>query len=483
MILPVASHLINSHCTFTIVVPCIFASWWVQLRQQASSCLLLGKQGESNVFSGYNTASKSFSPLHNPHDFCNRPDFRYCFKCGEPARTYDILATIEVDETYIQQRSASLLATSPALPFPVVQEMLRFSSFLASRTSRPPIPPLLTTPLDVVEFLIHKELNGRTQYHHISCPHTGSARVGKRVLSSCDKNLCQTRAAPTSLRTAVSLLRSGLADLGLTLPWDPRTGHGNPADSRLVSLHLDRVTKEAADSLVMPLQATPLLLNFLAHIKSYVMARICDNHSPTSIRLMWRQFWCFTTLVGCSGRRPGDLIHLRTPSLTWLPCRSRIIATLVSGKTASSATPDRFIINNAEFLESLRLYIRECAWELHNLCNGSPYIFFDISASGAISSAPSSAATMNSCFQSILQHLGIFEGETLYGFCVGNSIAAAIDTDDIAMVQSAGGWRSHDSALRYSKFAVVAAAALADNAPVDSTRAWLLSRNEFSVFS
>ncbi|KAJ3408441.1 hypothetical protein HDU80_005762 [Chytriomyces hyalinus] len=134
--------------------------------------------------------------------------------------------------------------------------------------------------------------------------------------------------------------------------------------------------------------------------------------------------------------------------LAWNPPN---LVTLVPVLTASSATPDCFIIDNTNFLD-------------HFTCtSANAHENFTTFTTVPLTSSTS--------------------GETLYGFCVGNSIAAAIDTDNIAMVQSASSWHSHDSALCYSKFAVVAAAALADNAMVNSTCTWLLSQNEFSVFS
>ncbi|KAJ3399666.1 hypothetical protein HDU80_007687 [Chytriomyces hyalinus] len=277
----------------------------------------------------------------------------------------------------------------------------------------------------------------------------------------------------------------GYADLGLTGPWDPSTGRGNPSDSCLVSVHIDRLAKESGESLVLPLQATPLPTNFVHLLESHIFAQLSNPLLPPLVRLHWRQFWCFILLVGISGRHPGDLTCIRTPSLTWLPNRKRIVITLITGKTATASKPDRFVVDHPPLLTALKLYARDCSWNSIDLAEGTPYIFFKLAEHKLPDkNTPGSAQNLNAAFQRTLKGMGIFEGETLYGFHVGNAATTAINTPDPAALRAAGGWCSDASALRYSQFAIVAAAAEARaEAPADAARAWLAQCKEHAFFT
>ncbi|TPX52129.1 hypothetical protein CcCBS67573_g09932 [Chytriomyces confervae] len=444
MVSAVVQHFLHQACAFTIVVPELPEIWWVQLQHRAPNPTLLGAKGSSDTILGYMT----------------------------------------VNEDYITKRASTLAGSSPSLPKPVTDEMSRLASFLESRTAKPPILPRSASPLDVVEFLIHKELNSRTQYHGITCNLAGTAKVGNRLNKRCDPLVCQIRAAAASIRTASSHIRTGYADLGPTGPWDPSTGRGNPGDSRLVSTHVDRLAKESGDSLVLPLQSTPLPVSFTRLLEADIYAKISDPSLPPMIRLQWRQLWCFTLLVGISGRRPGDLTRIRTPSVIWLPDRTRVVITLINGKTATASKPDRFVVDHPAFLTSLKLYARDCAWNGLSLSEGTPYVFFKMAEhKSPDKNAPGSAQNLNAAFQRTLKGMGIFEGETLYGFRVGNAVTTALNTSDPATLRAAGGWHSDESALRYSQFAIVATAAEAGAAhPADAARSWLAQRKELAFF-
>ncbi|TPX73790.1 hypothetical protein CcCBS67573_g04946 [Chytriomyces confervae] len=395
------------------------------------------------------------------------------------------MCTVQVNEDYIARRASALAGSSPSLPKPVADEMSRLASFLESRTAKPATLLRSASPLDVVEFLIHKELNGRTQYHGITCNLAGTAKVGNWLNKGCDPTVCQIRAAAASIRTSSSHIRTGYADLGLAGPWDPSTGRGNPGDSRLVSTHVERLAKESGDSLVLPLQSSPLPASFTRLFEADIFAKISNPLLPAMIRLQWRQLWCFTLLVGISGRRPGDLTRLRTPSFIWLPDHQRVVITLINGKTATTSKPDRFVVDHPAFLATLKLYARDCAWNGMSLSEGTPYVFFKMAEHKLPNKhAPASAPNLNAAFQRILKGMGIFEGETLYGFRVGNAVATALNTTDPATLRAAGGWHSNESALRYSQFAIVATAAEAgaDN-PTDAVRSWLAQRRDLAFFA
>lgn len=387
---------------------------------------------------------------------------------------------IQVNEEYIAARLAVLDTMVVGSSEAVMAEMRQFAVFLASRRSRPAMRPKAATPDDVTSFLVHKELKGRTQYH-VDCQFVGQARPGKRTEKSCDPLVCQIRAAPLAIKTAVSHLKSGLALEGLTPPWDPATGSGNPADSRLVRTHLKRLLGEAAGSLVVPLQAPPLFPAIFGQLRAAVMSRMRDTTRSDWQRLKWRQFWLFILFVGYSGRRPGDLAQFRTPAVVWLPNRSGLRCEIFKGKVATVSNTDPFVIKSKEFLTALRLYTRDCASLGAPLHQGAPFIFRKIEA-GGFSRDHVEAANMNAGFQTIWREAGMFEGQSLYGFRVGAAIVADLNTRNIPAIMKAGGWASEAMAKRYSKFADVVANVLDPGAPESCLQLWFANRGEFAYF-
>ncbi|ORY29431.1 hypothetical protein BCR33DRAFT_842435 [Rhizoclosmatium globosum] len=362
--------------------------------------------------------------------------------------------------------------------------MALFASFLQARTARPPIKPPAATPVDVVEYLAHKDRSGRTQFHSSSCTNVQANGPRKRVNTACNPTICIVRAAPNSIVAATSKLRTGMEELGCRGPWDPRRGTGNPTNSSLVEHHLKRLGAEANEAGVLPQQALPLSGSISKKLWQPVLSRIADQAAAPLTRLFWRQFWIFFNLCLSSGRRPGDLVRLRTPTVVWLPDKSGVLVTMVFGKTATINKPDRFVIKDANVLNALRLYVNDCLKSGFDLHKGRPFIFFDI----ASNSTPESAMHTEvdkfvSTFQNILKELGEFNGETLYGFRVGNSIAVKLDSTSVEQaIMQAGGWRTADSARHYSQFAI-AAAHVGENAdPIAATSEWLRNLAQYSYF-
>ncbi|KAJ3248236.1 hypothetical protein HDU77_008209 [Chytriomyces hyalinus] len=157
-----------------------------------------------------------------------------------------------VNEAYIAARAAALDGVRPATPKAVDSELSRLASFLALCAAQPAVSTRMATPQDMVDYLISKELDGRTQYHSSLCPRVLSASVGACINKDCDPLVCQIRAAPGSIWTAPSNLKTGLARLGLTGPWNAGRGTGNPVDSKKVALHIARFEDEAAKASILP---------------------------------------------------------------------------------------------------------------------------------------------------------------------------------------------------------------------------------------
>ncbi|KAI9323980.1 hypothetical protein BDR26DRAFT_969614 [Obelidium mucronatum] len=407
----------------------------------------------------------------------------YCNQCGSQYPTFPAPSKTHVDEAYIAGRLGTLHAKPPAIPQQAQAELGHLAAFLAARTTKPRVSIHAACPMDIVEFLINKELNGRTQYHAESCPRQGTAKVGSRINENCDPTTCLIRAAPGSIQAAASRLRTALSDLGLTGPWDPREGTGNPADATLIRHHIGQLSSEAVKFGVSSLQAPPISAHTTTAILTILRPRLADETLSPVQKLRWRQFWCFYLLVQTSGRRPGDLVRLRTATTLWLPDRSGILITMVEGKTASSPDPDMFVIRDEAALNALRLYTRDCKQQGILLQNGNPYIFFKLENASDDPRPHATAQRFVDDFQGLLKELGAFQGETLYGFRVGNAIETATAPEaDLGQVRGSGGWKTNASALHYSQYAIVAN--YTNNAP-DKVRAvheWRVNAQRFRYF-
>ncbi|TPX55621.1 hypothetical protein CcCBS67573_g09441 [Chytriomyces confervae] len=344
------------------------------------------------------------------------------------------MCTVQVNEGYIARRASALAGSSPSLPKPVADEMSCLASFLESRTAKPATLLRSASPLDMVEFLIHKELNGRTQYHGITCNLPGTTKCAK------SEPLLHLFTPPPAISAQA-------------MPTSASQAPGTPA-------------------LAEATQATPAWCPpiFTRLFEADIYVKISNPLLPAMIRLQWRQLWCFTLLVGISGHRTDH---------------QQVVITLINGKTATTSKPDCFVVDHPAFLATLKLYARDCAWNGMNLSEGTPYIFFKVAKHKLPNKhAPASASNLNAAFQRILNGMGIFEGKTLYGFHVGNAVATALNTTDPAILRTAGGWHSDESALCYSQFAIVATAAEAGaNNPTDAVRSWLAQRRDLAFFA
>ncbi|KAJ3225990.1 hypothetical protein HDU78_010496 [Chytriomyces hyalinus] len=230
MLAAMVEFLLDSNAAFLIVFPQNWDSWWLALLQQAKHAKQIGKKGETNVFLGYNKKEKTITPSQTPltcgvcmwklnkYSLCqydvpclkcesgNRGDFRFCHHCRAPAPDFHSKGTIAVNEAYIAACTAALEGIRPTTPKAVESELGQLASFLASRAARPAVSARMATLQDVVDYLISKELDGRTQYHSSLCPRALSAQVGTHINKDCDPLACQIRAAPGSIWTVSSNL-------------------------------------------------------------------------------------------------------------------------------------------------------------------------------------------------------------------------------------------------------------------------------------
>ena len=361
-------------------------------------------------------------------------------------------------------------------------------SFL-NRRYGPRFPWGHTTPDDIVDFLLIKEKNGRTQVHIPSCRHAGSARRGDRVSKECDPSVCELRTSLGSVKATISNLKSGFARVGIMGEWSNLSRSGNPCTSPTIQDHVKAITRELAASAVAPVQAPPipdseyeLVLRFL-------------SRAHTGIPMEWlynQQMLFFLKLLHTLGRRPDDVAQLRSVSFQWAPDRDSIVVCMFQGKTNHGIRVDRVLVkrNTAKrffcVVAQLEAYQAAIGQTGMDLSSANHFVFFLIDRRQrdwiADLTCHTEPATFNERFQSILQRMGMWEGQSLYGFRVMAALVASWNSDDIRDVMDAGGWLSAESAHRYSQWAFLAKNASDPEASAEVTRAWLQSRPRFGAF-
>ena len=310
--------------------------------------------------------------------------------------------------------------------------------------------------------------------------------MGKKKSTECDPLLCETRAAATSIKTTISLLKSGFRRAGYVGEWSDLTWSGNPATSPRVSDHLTALEKELAQSAVVPIQALPIPeAEYLAVLR---FLRVPYNGNTVDWLYQQQSLLLYMLLHTC-GRRPDDVAYVRYASFQWGPDGRSVIFSMFIGKTNAGIRADRLVIRtNSDrhqcVVEQLKQYLNAMRMHKIDMATANHFVFFmiDRRSNSVDLSRATDPSTMTQRFQATLNRMGCFNGQTLYGFRVQAALVAAWSSDDIRDVMNAGGWMSEESARRYSQWALLAKACLDPQAPQETMRAWLLARLEFRVF-
>lgn len=86
--------------------------------------------------------------------------------------------------------------------------------------------PIAATPIDVVNFLLHCDENGRMVVHKNDCPMWKQPATLVSVACGCPK-----RAAASSINTMRGKLQGLFRDMGYNTPWNALLSAGNPVNS------------------------------------------------------------------------------------------------------------------------------------------------------------------------------------------------------------------------------------------------------------
>ena len=239
---------------------------------------------------------------------------------------------------YIRQRRAELAALRTAKKWQqaIKASLKSFCTWMAAGLGHTTYEPsqCVASPDDVVDWLLSREGGGETPVHHEEC----LDRVAK---PTCP---CPRRMAHKSLVNLASSLKSGLLKLGLTSPYDSRSGLGNPADALTVTEFCATVGEEQVIAGVHPRKQNPMFIHQLEAIVSLLLED-ASTGDPLAQYIAKRDL-AFFTADFAAWSRGGDLAKLRKSRFQYDVRHDVAVGNLLDNKTrkAPSAIEHRIII-------------------------------------------------------------------------------------------------------------------------------------------
>lgn len=165
----------------------------------------------------------------------------------------------------------------------------------------------VATPLDVMQFLLWKDTNGKTRVHIVSCPFWKLS--GALAGDVCN---CPRRAAASSANTAYGYLRAMFNEAGFTSPWNPATCMGNPTISPQIDMFLQLVSREQLAGGVETRRAPllgPCIFRFI--IDGFLRASLrwlqARNHAKSFLAV---RDALFLSILWFSGLRASDALRI-----------------------------------------------------------------------------------------------------------------------------------------------------------------------------
>lgn len=328
----------------------------------------------------------------------------------------------------------------------------QFESFLAGLTPQKSIYDC--TSQDVRYFLAWKDANGRTVVHNLGCPFRGSQ--GKHRCT------CPSYMAAGTVDSLIGKLRAILRDVGRGTEWNEALGCGNPAAAPSVKQHLKTVKREQAQAMVLPRQATPLLLDKVIMLSRFLLYKLRAKDIDKATRyLLWRDRTYFI-LICQLGDRAGDLGLLQTNHVKLHQDKLSVVET--AGKCLPNkkrSTKRVVLLQMSDKLvcpvEVTKRYFEEAPSCGVDLQGG--YLFRTLDAHNKVSDNHVTSGTMSARLKKHLEDMGAWNRETSHSARVGCSITLALLGVAEADIMAHIGWDSTSMVQHYTK----AAAAVRQN--------------------
>lgn len=279
------------------------------------------------------------------------------------------------------------------------------------------------------------DTGGKTRIHKRSCARVACA--------------CPTRLAAGTVRNVVGKLRTIFAAHG-------RVDRENPASLPEVTRYLTFTREEQAAAAAIPRQATPFHPAKLHTLVQYLVSQLMDPRQLPLHRYLLVRDLAFFVVDYFTGDRASDLGRLESRAVFKLTGEGGFLLNFTFGKTLRGAgTLTRpFVLLPAPSLSVcpvfwFQYYLEYCNAMAIALHPG--YVFRATTGQRYVSDQPFLGSAVNNRLRSHLIAAGLHEGETPHSFRVGVATtlsALGCSVDDIAAYV---GWRSLETARRYSQ--------------------------------
>ena len=297
------------------------------------------------------------------------------------------------------------------------------------------------SPSDITLFLAYKDKGGRTKVHRPACQYFGVTGP-----SSCN---CPKRLAAKTVDNLIGKLRSIFIEAGRSGEWNDLLGMGNPAAHHQVKQYLKLVSEEQAEARVVPKQATPIFVDKLSKLCSYLRNLVFSKDATSIQRFLYARDLAFFCIDFYAGDRASDLGKVYTKEIFSSQDGNVIWFRHTFGKTlrggGDALNVNRFPISRCQDpvicpVSNLNLYVNLCDLMKINLRDG--YLFRALNDTNAVSDSPFVGAAVANRLKTHLQMANIHGGETMHSFRSGCAITLSllgVSPDDIARHV---GWKS-----------------------------------------
>ena len=197
-------------------------------------------------------------------------DYNFCQRCGYKKETSVITKPpplVKVDSYRVQKRVESLSTCHLMKPYQCQKSALQgqLESYLWSLPDKKNLN--ITTPQDIVSFLIWRDRFGETILHSKDC----ASSLREKGSCSCPRFL-----AAGTIDNNIRKLKTIFKELGRGSHWNDDLNVGNPAAHPTVKKYLLMVLEQQAQERVFPMQAIPIFLDKLKEICLHLLELSVD---------------------------------------------------------------------------------------------------------------------------------------------------------------------------------------------------------------
>ena len=350
-----------------------------------------------------------------------------------------------IDIQVLDSRIAALQARRETRPF--ARKLSATEAELSMFLERLPVPVSLATctPKDVLRFLAWKDTSGsgKTQVHDLECEH-----LGRDGIFACD---CQCRLSAGYVKNILVRLKMVFKTVGRGDTWDGPENSGNPACAQEVKDFLAAVKDEQCQSHVAPKQATPMSVEKVKRLCTYLTRELNIDGLELGQRFLLlrdRAFFCLQFFIG---ERGGDLSGLLLQEIRRLPDDSGLVMRQTYGK---QRTEKVVVVKRCTDLDvcpvrALDEYIGGCRDMGVSLQVG--YVFRKTSGSDIVSADNVSQDSVSKRLRLHLSNIGLYAGETTHSIRGGCAVSLHLAGVGNEQAMEHVGWKSQESWELYSR--------------------------------